>query len=172
MGRRQQSLPPGCREGEHRSGRHRRDNGKAGRGLKRPVGSDGGFGEHAELPTNLGEDGRKKLADKPSAKAKKSSAQPDKATDRKAAKAYERERQRRERGEAKEEAAQEKERERRRKAVANAQAALNEAMREYEERAETLNDERNSLEKRLQAENERWALEKKKLESALRRARD
>ena len=49
---------------------------------------------------------------------------------------------------------------------------MNEAMREYEERAETLNDERNSLEKRLQAENERWALEKKKLESALRRARD
>ena len=25
-------LPPGCREGEHRSERHRRDNGKAGRG--------------------------------------------------------------------------------------------------------------------------------------------
>ena len=73
---------------------------KPGVVLKRPVGSDGRFGEHAELPTNLGEDGRKKLADKPSAKAKKSSAQPDKATDRKAAKAYERERQRRERGEA------------------------------------------------------------------------
>ena len=145
---------------------------KPGVVLKRPVGSDGGFGEHAELPTNLGEDGRKKLADKPSAKAKKSSAQPDKATDRKAAKAYERQRQRRERGEAKEEAAQEKERERRRKAVANAQAALNEAMSEHEERAETLNDERNSLEKRLQAENERWALEKKKLESGLRRAGD
>jgi hypothetical protein len=145
---------------------------KPGVVLKRPVGTDGRFGEHAELPTNLGEDGRKKLADKPSAKAKKSSAQPDKATDRKAAKAYERERQRRERGEAKEEAAQEKEPERRRKAVANAQAALNEAMREYEERAETLNDERNSLEKRLQAENERWALEKKKLESGLRRAGD
>ena len=145
---------------------------KPGVVLKRPVGSDGGFGEHAELPTNLGEDGRKKLADKPSAKAKKSSAQPDKATDRKAAKAYERERQRRERGEAKEEAAQEEERERRRKAVANAQAALNEAMSEHEERAETLNDERNSLEKRLQAENERWALEKKKLESGLRRAGD
>ena len=145
---------------------------KPGMVLKRPVGSDGPFGEHAELPKHLGEDGRKNPAHKPSAKAKKSSAQPDKATDRKAAKAYERERQRRERGEAKEEAAQEEERERRRKAVANAQAALNEAMSEYEERAETLNDERNSLEKRLQAENERWALEKKKLESGLRRAGD
>jgi hypothetical protein len=140
--------------------------------LKRPVGSDGRFGEHAELPTNLGEDGRKKLAHKTSAKAKKSSAQPDKATDRKAAKAYERERQRREREEAKEEAAQDKERERRRKAVANAQAALDKAMREHEERAETLNEERDALEKRWQAEDERWALEKKKLESALRRARD
>jgi hypothetical protein len=49
---------------------------KPGVVLKRPVGTDGRFGEHAELPTNLGEDGRKKLAHKPSAKAKKSSAQP------------------------------------------------------------------------------------------------
>jgi hypothetical protein len=94
-----------------------------------------------------------------------------KATDRKAAQAYERERQRREREEAKDEAAQGKERERRQRAIANAQAALDEAMREHDERAATLNDERDALEKKSRAEDERWALEKKKLESALRRVR-
>jgi hypothetical protein len=52
---------------------------KPGVVLKRPVGSDGSFGEHAELPRNLDQDGRKKPAHKPSAKVKKSSAQPDKA---------------------------------------------------------------------------------------------
>src|SRR6201999_4115568 len=57
---------------------------KPGVVLKRPVGSGGPFGEHAELPKNLGHDGRKKPAHKPSAKAKKSSAPPDKAADRKA----------------------------------------------------------------------------------------
>src|ERR1700730_13121540 len=83
---------------------------KPGVVLKRPVGSDGPFGEHAALPKNLGQDGRKDVdAHKPSAKAKKSPAQPDKAADRKAAQAYERERQRREREGAKEEAGRQKE---------------------------------------------------------------
>jgi hypothetical protein len=73
--------------------------------LKRPVGSDGPFGEHAELPKDLGSSERKKPAPKPSVrKAKKSSAPHDEAADRKAAQAFERERQRREREEAKEEA--------------------------------------------------------------------
>jgi hypothetical protein len=48
MGRGQQSFPSKCGKREPRSGRHRRDNGKAGVVLKRPVGSDGPFGEHAE----------------------------------------------------------------------------------------------------------------------------
>ena len=91
--------------------------------LKRPVGSDGPFGEHAELPKNLDEDGRKRPARKPAVKAKKSSAKLDKAADRKAAQAYERERQRRAREEAREEAARQKERERRQKAVDKASGA-------------------------------------------------
>src|SRR6202161_3490794 len=37
---------------------------KPGIVLKRPVGSDGPFGEHAELPKNLGLDGRNKTASK------------------------------------------------------------------------------------------------------------
>jgi hypothetical protein len=47
---------------------------KPGVVLKRPVGSDGLFGEHAVLPKNLDQDGPKKSASKPAGpKAKKSS---------------------------------------------------------------------------------------------------
>jgi hypothetical protein len=143
---------------------------KPGVVLKRPVGSDGPFGEHAELPKNLDQGERKKPAPKPSAKAKKSSAQPDKAADRKAAQAYEREQQRREREEAKEEAARQKERERRQHAVAKAQAELDKAEREHAERAGAIRDEAEALEKKSQAEEARW--EKERLDEALRRARD
>src|ERR1700689_4390633 len=100
---------------------------KPGVVLKRPVGLDGPFGEHSQLPKNLDQGERKKPAPKPSAKAKKSSAPPDKAADRKAAQAYEREQQRRERDEAREDAARQKERARRQKAVDKAQAALDNA---------------------------------------------
>jgi hypothetical protein len=126
---------------------------------KHPVGSDGPFGEHAELPKNLGQDGRKKPAHRPSAKAKKSSAQPDKAADRKAAQAYERERQHREREEAKEEKARQKERARRQEAIDKAQAALDTAEGKHTQRVAAL---------RAQIE----AIEKKGLKGALRRARD
>src|ERR1700744_3287395 len=69
---------------------------KPGVVLKRPVGSDGPFSEHAELPKNLGESGRTKHAPAPSArKAKKPPTKSDKAAARKAAQAYERERERR-----------------------------------------------------------------------------
>src|ERR1700761_7008050 len=64
---------------------------KPGVVLKRPVGSNGSFSEHAELPKNLDQGERKKAVRKPSAKTKKSSAQSDKAAERKAAQAYERE---------------------------------------------------------------------------------
>jgi hypothetical protein len=97
---------------------------KPGVVLKRPMGSDGPFGEHAELPKNLGQDGRQKPAHKPTAKAKKSSAPPDKAADRRAADAYERQRQHRAREDAKEEAARQKERARSKEAIDKAQAAL------------------------------------------------
>jgi hypothetical protein len=141
---------------------------KPGVVLKRPVGSDGPFGEHAELPKNLGHDGRKKPAQKPSAKAKNSSAQPD---DRKAAQAYERERQRREREEAKEEAARQKQRERQQQAVVKAQAALDKAEQEHAKRAGAIRDEAEALEKKSQAEEARWDNDKERLNAALRRAR-
>lgn len=76
---------------------------KPGVVLKRPVGSDGPFGEHAELPKNLG-DGEPSTNAAPKSsrrKAKQAPVRRDKGADRKAAQAYERERQRREREEAK-----------------------------------------------------------------------
>jgi hypothetical protein len=145
---------------------------KPGVVLRRPVGSDGPFGEHAELPKHLGQDGRKKAAHKPSAKANKSSAQPDKAADRKAAQAYERERQRREREEAKEEAARQKERARRQGAIDKAQAALDKAEEKHTQRVAALRAHVEAIEKKVQAEDANWDEEAKRLKAALRRARD
>jgi hypothetical protein len=145
---------------------------KPGVVLKRPVGSGGPFGEHAELPKNLGRDGLKKPARKPSAKAQKSPAQPDKAADRKAAQAYERERQRREREEAREEAARQKERARRQEAVDKAQAALDKAEGEHAKRLVALRSQIEALEKKVQAEETTWDEEAKRLKAAVRRARD
>jgi len=144
---------------------------KPGIVLKRPVGSEGPFGEHAELPKNLDQDGRKKPAHKPPAKAKRSSAQPDKATERKAAQAYERERQRREREVARDEAAKQKKRARRQEAIDKAQAALNTAEEKHIQRAAALRAQIEAIEKKIQAEGANWDEEAKRLKAAVQRAR-
>jgi hypothetical protein len=143
---------------------------KPGVVLRRPVGSDGSFGEHAELPTNLGGPGPTKAARKPKgSKAKRPSSRPiDKAAERKAALAFEKEQKRRERERASEEAARQKHRERRQQAVDKAQAALNKAEQEHAKRAATIQAEVEALEKRSQAEQARWDKEKGRLEAALR----
>jgi len=105
---------------------------KPGVVLRRPVGSDGSFGEHAELHTNLGDGERPTKTTRKSkgGKAKKVSPRPaDKAAERKAALAYERDQKHRDRERAREEAARQKERERRQQAVDMAQAALERAER-------------------------------------------
>ena len=146
---------------------------KPGVVLRRPVGSGGPFGEHADLPKDLGLRERKKAASKPPVrKAKKSSAPSDEAADRKAAQAYERERQRREREEAKEEAARQKDRERRQQAADKAQAALDKAEREHTRRAAALRSEIEAIEEKLNAEEAKWDKEKQQLKAALRRAAD
>jgi hypothetical protein len=146
---------------------------KPGVVLRRPVGSDGSFGEHAELPTNLGGPGPIKAARKPKgSKAKRPSSRPiDKAAERKAALAFEKEQKRRERERASEEAAKQKDRERRQQAVDKAQAASNKAEQEHAKRAATIQADVEALEKRSQAEQARWDKEKGRLEAALRRAR-
>jgi outer membrane biosynthesis protein TonB len=148
---------------------------KPGVVLKRAVGSDGPFGENAELPKNLVEDEPTKTARKPSVrkeKKKKTSAEPDKAADRKAAQAYERERQRREREEAREEAARQKERERKQIAADKAQAALDRADEEHTNRAAALRIELEAVEKKIRSEDGDWDKKGKRLKAALRRASD
>lgn len=145
---------------------------KPGVVLRRPVGSDGPFSEHAELPTQLADDApkhrpkKRKLAKQ---KARVPSPTDDKAA-RKAALAFEREQRRLESQRRKEEAAQQKQRERRDQTIAKAQAALDKAKREHGKRVGTIEAERAALQKKLQAEDARWAKMKEKLERALHRA--
>jgi hypothetical protein len=147
---------------------------KPGVVLRRSVGSDGSFSEHAELPTNLGGSGPRKAARKSKgSRAKQPPSRPvDKAAERKAALAFEKEQKRRERERASEEAARQKDRERRQQAVDEAQAALDEAEREHAARAAAIQADVEALEKRSQAEDARWDRDKQRLDAALRRARE
>ena len=145
---------------------------KPGIVLRRPVGSGGSFNEHAELPTDLGGGRPTKAARKSKgSKAKRLSSRPvDKGAERRAALDYDREQRRRELERAKEEADRQKERERRRRAVDKAQAALDKAEQEHAKRAAAIQAEVEALEKRSQAEENRWDKEKARLEAAMRRA--
>ncbi|SED04020.1 cell envelope biogenesis protein TolA [Bradyrhizobium erythrophlei] len=146
---------------------------KPGVVLRRPVGTNRAFSEHAELPTDLGGGGPKKAARKSKSPRPKNppSRSVDKAAERKAAQAYEREQRRRELEQAKEEAARRKQRERRQQAVDKAQAALDEAEQEHAKRVAAIRAEVEALEKKSQTEDARWDKEKERLEAALRRAR-
>jgi hypothetical protein len=146
---------------------------KPGVVLRRPVGTDRPFSEHADLPTDFGGGGSTKSARKSKGpKAKKPSSRPaDKAAERKAALAYEREQRRRELERVREEAARQTERERRQRAVDKARAALDKAEQEHAKRAATIQADVEALEKRAQTEEAHWEKEKERLEAALRHAR-
>jgi hypothetical protein len=148
---------------------------KPGVVLRRPVGSNGSFSEHAELPADLGD------TDKPATTARKSkgrkpkkasSGAADKAAEQKAAVAYEREQKRRDCERAREEAARQKERESRQQAVDKAQAAFDKAEGEHAKRAAAIQAEMGALEKKARAEDADWDQERARLKTALRRARD
>jgi flagellar motility protein MotE (MotC chaperone) len=79
---------------------------------------------------------------------------------------------RREREEAKEEAARQKQRERRQQAVNKAQKTLEKAEQEHTQRVAELRAQIDVIEKKVQAEDVDWHEEKKRLNVALRRARD
>jgi hypothetical protein len=163
--------------------------------LRRPVGSDGAFTEHAELPTDLaGDEGKPKsrsrptkgLAKRPAKSAAKSAAKGsakssakraaksdvDDRQARAAAAAFAKEEQRRETARRKEEAARAKARARRDKAVAAAQAALDKARGDHQARADEIEAERAALDERAAAEEARWDKQRRKLEDAVRRARE
>ena len=172
MGRRQQPVSSRRREESTDPDVIAATMAKPGIVLRRPVGSNGVFTDHAALPTDLGHDtgGRSKER---RAKAKKEPLRKvdDKAA-HKAALEYERAEKQRESERRKEEAASEKERQRREQATAKAMAALEKAEREHESIAGAIEAEREALEKRSQTEDARWEREKQKLDAALRRARE
>lgn len=151
--------------------------------LRRPVGSDGPFTEHAELPTDLAEDedkprSRSKAKSKVKSKPKKRLARTatrskiDDQEARRAAAAFAKEEQRRESARRKEEAARARERARRDKAVAAAQAALDKARRDHQAQVDEIEAERAALDERAGVEETRWDKQRSKLEEAVRRARE
>jgi hypothetical protein len=143
---------------------------KPGVVLKRAVGSNGSFTEHAELPKDLPVE---KLKEGPAKPHKESPPRTtDSRADRAAALAFEREQRRRELQRQKEEAAREKERKRREQAIAKAERTLEQAARRHETKVQEIQRDQAALDKRSQAENERWEREREKLDRALRRASD
>jgi hypothetical protein len=145
---------------------------KPGVVLKRPVGSNGPFKEHAELPRDLAVDGgAKKAARKAPSRKPQKNMKIDEAEVRKAALVFEKEQARRERERAMEEAAQRKQRERRQKDVDKAQSALDAARRSHDRHAAGIQAEIEDLEEQSRAEEARWGKERSKLEAALRRTR-
>lgn len=141
--------------------------------LRRPIGSNGPFKEHAQLPRHLSSEVVKSRSGVRVAKPKSpSSPKVDDKKARQAALAFEREQSRRESEQRKEDAAAAKKRERQEQLIAKVQAALTKANREHEKRASTIEAERAAVEERSQAEEARWEKQKSKLESALRRVRD
>ncbi len=137
--------------------------------LKRPVGSDRPFREHAELPRHLSEKAVSRSENR-GKKGKQASRKVDDRAARKAALAFEKAERQRETESCKEEAARAKEQERRHRAIARAEAALEKAKREHDKKLSGLESERGTIDKRSDAENSRWERQKEKLEGALRRA--
>jgi colicin import membrane protein len=140
--------------------------------LRRPVGSNGAFSEHAELPTDLPV-GKAKHA--PARRSAKRPEPPTKAVDdktaREAARAFEKEQKRRDSERRREEANRQRERERRERAIAAVEAALEQAKQDHEARLEDIEKDRAALDKKSQAEDARWRKKKDELEAELRKAR-
>jgi hypothetical protein len=145
---------------------------KPGIVLRRPVGTNKRFAEHAGLPTALsGPEPARPRKPRPEP-ARAPTRTTDDAAERKAAQAFERAQKQRDAERRKQEAAQAKARERRDKAIAKAEEALERAEREHEARAGAIEAERARLDERAQAEAGRWREQRRKLEDALRRAKE
>jgi colicin import membrane protein len=140
---------------------------KPGIVLKRPVGSSKPFREDADLPTAASLDlPRPKLDARPKkAKAPKARNTDEKA-ERRAAAAFEKERLKRE----KEEAEAAKARAKRQAAMEKAEAALGKARRDHEEQVAEIEKDLAAVQRRAEAEEERWQELKERLETKLRKA--
>ncbi len=140
--------------------------------LRRPVGTQAPFSEHAELPSNLPVGNAKAKRDKPAKKKRAPASRPaDEKAARQAAFEFEEEQRRREREAAKDEAARDRERKLRDHAVASAQAAIADAERGHKAKMRDLEKARTALDKKVEAERARWKTQRERLEEALRKAR-
>lgn len=146
--------------------------------LRRPVGTNKAFTEHAEvssaLPTRKAQKARPPKA-QPGKVPPKKSAGPAKPADEKvsraAALAFEKEQERRERRSRKEEEALQKEGHRRDRAIAAAEAALEEAERAHKRTVQELETAQAALDRKSAKEEARWKKEQERLQDGLRRAR-
>jgi hypothetical protein len=140
--------------------------------LRRPVGTNGRFSEHAELPSNLlAGQARRKPEKAPTRRDKAASRRVDEKTARQAAFAFEEEQRRRERQAKKEEAEWQLGQKRRDKAVAAARAALDKAEQNHKARTAGIDKARAAIDKKREAEDARWKKERERLDEALRKAR-
>jgi colicin import membrane protein len=144
---------------------------KPGVVLRRAVGSNDSFSEHAELPKNLAsgkvKEMPRKLASKPQPPHKI-----DDKTAREAAIVYARDQKRRDSERRREETAQESERKRRGQATAKADAELEEARQAHDIKTEEIAAAPAALDRQSDAEEMRWGKQKAKLEAAQSRARE
>jgi colicin import membrane protein len=144
---------------------------KPGVVLRRPVGSNGPFTEHAVLPKELPSG---KTNDRPATKARPKIEEPVRKPDdksaRAAAAAFEREQKLRERARQKGRGGAGKDAQAGEQAIANAERALEKAKRHHETKVKEIESDRAALDRRSRAEDERWEKQKEKLEKALRQA--
>lgn len=145
---------------------------KPGVVLRRGVGSNTNFSEHAELPKDLAADevnatrGKRAPNSQPAPPPRKLG---DKAA-REAAMAYAREQKRRDQDGRRQVAVLEAERRHRRQAISKAKAALEEATRIHDTKTEKIAAARSALDQQLEAEETRWDQHRAKLQAALNRA--
>jgi colicin import membrane protein len=142
--------------------------------LKRAVGSNDSFSDHAKLPRDLTGGVVTGTARR---HPRKTQAPPlprkvdDKAA-RQAAVAYARDRKRRDSERRSQEAAQEAERKRRAQAIAKAETVLDDAKRTHAIKNDEIAAERSALDRRSEAEETRWTKQRAKLEAALRQVKE
>ena len=144
---------------------------KPGIVLRRPVGSDAAFSEHSDLPSAASLDASPRPGEAKPKKVKPAKERKiDAKTERLAAAAYEKEQLRRERQRQKEEAAAAKARAQRKAAMEEAETALRDAEREHDEAAAAIEQELAGIQRRADAEQERWEKLKERLKAELRKA--
>lgn len=95
-----------------------------------------------------------------------------KADDRAAAQAFEREQKKRGTARRKEESDREKKQKRRDQAIATAEKAFELAELEHQNKVKKIEEERAAVDERSKTESARWEKQKRKLDAALRSARD